>query len=58
MGTPLGKLVGVGGANITGGAESIGNPMYHWCNLEPRQFFGYDKHLTLEDARECWNFRL
>ncbi len=35
---------------------AIGNPMYHWCNLELRQFFGYDKPLTLENAEECWNF--
>ena len=35
---------------------AIGNPMYHWCNLELRQFFGYDKPLTLENAQECWDF--
>ncbi len=35
---------------------AIGNPMYHWCNLELRQFFGYDKPLTVENARECWDF--
>ncbi len=35
---------------------AIGNPMYHWCNLELRQFFGYDKPLTLENAEEAWNF--
>ena len=35
---------------------AIGNPMYHWCNLELRQFFGFDKPLTLETAEECWNF--
>ena len=35
---------------------AIGNPMYHWCNLELRQFFGYDKPLTPETARECWDF--
>lgn len=35
---------------------AIGNPMYHWCNLELRQFFGYDKPLTMENAEECWNF--
>ena len=28
---------------------AIGNPMVHWCNLELRQFFGYDKPLTLEN---------
>ena len=35
---------------------AIGNPMYHWCNLELRQFFGYDKPLTPENAKECWDF--
>ena len=35
---------------------AIGNPMVHWCNLELRQFFGYDKPLTVENAEECWNF--
>ena len=33
---------------------AIGNPMYHWCNLELRQFFGYGKPLTPATARECW----
>ena len=36
--------------------KAIGNPMYHWCNLELRQFFGYDKPLTPETAKECWDF--
>jgi len=35
---------------------AIGNPMVHWCNLELRQFFGYDKPLTPENAKECWDF--
>ena len=35
---------------------AIGNPMYHWCNLELRQFFGFDKPLSLETAEEAWNF--
>ncbi|MCI9170384.1 MAG: glucuronate isomerase [Lawsonibacter sp.] len=35
---------------------AMGNPMYHWCNLELRQFFGYDKPLTPETAKECWDF--
>ena len=35
---------------------AIGNPMYHWCNLELRQFFGYDKPLTPENAKEAWEF--
>ncbi|MBR1842131.1 MAG: glucuronate isomerase [Oscillospiraceae bacterium] len=35
---------------------AIGNPMYHWCNMELRQFFGYNKPLTVENAEECWNY--
>ena len=35
---------------------AIGNPMLHWCNLELRQFFGYDKPLTPENAQEAWDF--
>jgi len=35
---------------------AIGNPMYHWCNLELRQFFSYDKPLSAETADECWAF--
>ena len=35
---------------------AIGNPMYHWCNLELRQFFGYDKPLTPENAKEAWDW--
>ncbi len=35
---------------------AIGNPMLHWCNLELRQFFGYDKPLTPENAKEVWDF--
>ncbi|MCM1149119.1 MAG: glucuronate isomerase [Butyricicoccus sp.] len=35
---------------------AIGNPMYHWTNLELRQFFGYDKPLTPENAQECWDY--
>jgi len=35
---------------------AIGNPMVHWCNLELRQFFGYEKPLTPATARECWDF--
>ncbi len=35
---------------------SIGNPMVHWCNLELQTFFGFNKPLTMETARECWDF--
>ena len=34
---------------------AIGNPMYHWCNLELHKFFGIEKPLTLENAREIWD---
>ena len=35
---------------------AIGNPMYHWCNMELRKFFGYNKPLTVENAEDCWNY--
>ena len=35
---------------------AIGNPMVHWCNLELRKFFGYDKPLTPANAKEAWDF--
>ena len=34
--------------------KAAGNPMVHWCHLELRQFFGYDRPLTLENAPEAW----
>ncbi len=34
---------------------AIGNPMYHWCNLELHKFFGIKEPLTLENAEEIWN---
>ncbi|MCR4904911.1 MAG: glucuronate isomerase [Clostridiales bacterium] len=33
---------------------AIGNPMVHWSNLELRQFFGFDRPLTVESAKDCW----
>ena len=36
--------------------KAPGNPMVHWCNLELRQYFGYDKPLTEETAREAWEY--
>ncbi len=35
---------------------AIGNPMYHWCNLELRQFFGWNEPLTPENARAVYDF--
>lgn len=31
---------------------AIGNPMYHWSNLELKTYFGIDEPLTPENARE------
>ena len=53
---------------ITGGADdyekfckfaelmpkAIGNPMYHWCHLELKNYFGYEGILNAESAREVW----
>ena len=33
---------------------AIGNPMYHWCNLELRQFFGYEGYLSPRTVDEVW----
>ena len=33
---------------------AIGNPMYHWCNMELRQFFGITEPLTTESAPRIW----
>ena len=33
---------------------AIGNPMYHWCNLELRKFFGYEGYLSPESVDEIW----
>ena len=35
---------------------AIGNPIYHWCHLELRRFFGYDRPFTPESAREAAAF--
>ena len=34
---------------------AIGNPMYHWCHLELKQFFGVEEPLTTESAERIWN---
>jgi glucuronate isomerase len=34
---------------------AIGNPMYHWCNLELKKYFGITEPLTKENAREIWD---
>lgn len=33
---------------------AIGNPMYHWCHLELKQFFGVEEPLTTESAGRIW----
>lgn len=34
--------------------KAIGNPMYHWCHLELRTYFGYQGVLNGDTAREVW----
>ena len=33
----------------------IGNPMYHWCHLELKNYFGYEGVLNADTAQEVWN---
>ena len=35
--------------------RAIGNPMYHWCHLELKNFFGYEGTLNGKTAEEVWN---
>lgn len=35
--------------------KAIGNPMYHWCHLELKKYFGYEGTLSAETAEEVWN---
>ena len=35
---------------------AIGNPMYHWCNLELRKFFGWNEPFTPENALKVYDF--
>lgn len=60
---------GVDERYITGGASerekfqkfaealprAIGNPMYHWCHLELRTYFGYTGVLNGQTAQEVWD---
>ncbi|MCQ2450821.1 MAG: glucuronate isomerase [Clostridia bacterium] len=34
--------------------KAIGNPMYHWCHLELKRFFGYDGVLNGDTAKEVY----
>jgi len=35
--------------------RAIGNPMYHWCHLELRTYFGYEGILNGETAQAVWD---
>lgn len=35
--------------------KAIGNPMYHWCHLELKRFFGYDGVLNGDTARRVYD---
>jgi glucuronate isomerase len=35
--------------------KAIGNPMYHWCHLELKNYFGFDGILNGDTAEEVWN---
>lgn len=34
--------------------KAIGNPMYHWCHLELKKYFGYTGILNGDTAEEVW----
>ena len=34
--------------------RAIGNPMYHWCHLELKNYFGYEGVLNADTAKEVW----
>ncbi len=34
--------------------KAIGNPMFHWCHLELKNYFGFDGVLNPETADEVW----
>lgn len=35
--------------------KAIGNPMYHWCHLELKNYFGFTGVLNEHTANEVWN---
>ena len=35
--------------------KCIGNPMYHWCHLELKRYFGYNGILNGDTAEDVWN---
>ena len=34
---------------------AIGNPMYHWCNLELKKYFGVQEALTPANVKKVWD---
>ncbi len=34
--------------------KAIGNPMYHWCHLELKKYFGYEGVLNGSTAKKVW----
>lgn len=34
--------------------KAIGNPMYHWCHLELKRYFGFDGNLNADTAKEVY----
>jgi len=34
--------------------KAMGNPLYHWCHLELKNYFGYEGVLNGETAQEVW----
>ncbi len=34
--------------------KAIGNPMYHWCHMELKNYFGFDGVLSAATAKEVW----
>ena len=38
--------------------KAIGNPMYHWCHLELKKYFGYEGVLNADTAEEVWQLSL
>lgn len=35
---------------------AFGNPLYHWSQLELKEFFGCEKEINAENAEYIWNF--
>ncbi|MCR5502114.1 MAG: glucuronate isomerase [Lachnospiraceae bacterium] len=34
---------------------AAGNPMYHWCHLELKKYFGINEPLNADNAEDIWN---